>query len=125
MPLIEAEVERKFGPAFGRGGGEQPQAGRCPGEEACEDFVFGGRDLRICGVCPKESTKPKGQPVSTEHDGKILRTIERLASEIDMGYPPGLDEMTPLEYELLLQYRAKEADCERRLRVALVMRPQG
>lgn len=125
MPLIEAAVERKFGSLFGRGGGDQPQAGRCPGEEACEGFIFGGRDLRICGVCPKEPTKPKGRVVSTDRDEKIVGTIERMAAELEMGYPPALDEMTPLEYELLLQYRAKESDCERQLRVAMVMRQQG
>lgn len=125
MPLIAAAVERKFGPLFGRGGGDQPQAGRCPGEDACEDFVYGGRDLRICGVCPKEPTKPKGRVQATDRDERIVGTIERMAAELDMGYSPSLDEMTPLEYELLLEYRNKLADCERQVRVAMVMRQQG
>lgn len=125
MPLITAAVERKFGSLFGRGGGDQPQAGRCPGEDACDTFKAGGRDLRICRVCPMEPTKPKGRVVSTDRDERIVGTIERMAAELDMGYPPGLDEMTPLEYELLLEYRNKLADCERQVRVAMVMRQQG
>jgi len=76
---------------------------RCPGEPSCERFQAAAGDTRedklhACISCPLLPTKPS--PTTREIEDAVDR-IERLARERDSGRRV-IDELSPLEWELLL-----------------------
>lgn len=75
----------------------------CPGEQDCGRFQRqSGDKLQACIGCELVKTKP--DTVEGEEEKKeelLLESVEELLTEVNMGYPPPLSLLTPLQFEVL------------------------
>ena len=96
----------------------QGGAGRCPGEDDCERWAVSEEPKTdACLTCPMNGTKPVKISILTALDSKeidgLIERIEQLASEQRAGFPIRVDEISPLEFELLKLWHSAVAAYER------------
>lgn len=97
---------------------------RCPGEADCERFQISEEPKTdACATCELLPTKPVQIAPLTSADeaeiGWMVDRVQELAEQQAAGFPVKPDEVSPLEFELLIRWHRAVQVYERHYKTAL------